>query len=63
MALSNVTLTPQVHPWKPPDLITGCDGIHTSGLKIRVGISNGVDVVPVEYVTLSQMFHLMGGYM
>ena len=43
---------------KPPDLVKYLYGSQTYDLKIRVDIWTSMDVVPVEYGTFAQKFHL-----
>ena len=48
-----------VPPRKPPDTMRDLYYCHNFDLKIRVDICTRVYVVPVEFVTFSQEFHLM----
>ena len=47
-----------VPPRKPPDPVKDIYDGHTCDLKTRVDIWTRMDVVPVEYVTFAQTFHL-----
>ena len=47
-----------VPPHKPPNPVKGIYDGQTYDLKTRLGISTSMYVVPVEYVTFAQKFHL-----
>ena len=47
-----------VLPRKPPDHVKDLYDSQTYDLKTRVYIWTRVDVVPVEYITFAQTFHL-----
>ena len=47
-----------VPPRKPPDPVKDLYDSHIYDLKTRVGIWTRMDMVPVEYGTFAQIFHL-----